>query len=142
MKLLRQDEVTFWCSAARPNSCSSPAFAIGASNGLNNLNTLPDGILRTDLVLDRSNDVLAVEWLSENVIASGFRDSFLFLSDLRSGGSSQRIKHPHSIGQIKKLDDYRIIVAGYKSVSLQTTTFMKNNGPKTEVIPGTNSITN
>jgi hypothetical protein len=68
-------------------------------------------------VLQRPKDVLAVEWLSRTVIASGFRDSLLFLSDLRSNDSVQRIKHPGMIGQIKKIDDHQFVVAGTRSVS-------------------------
>lgn len=59
-----------------------------------------------------------MEWLSRTVIASGFRDSLLFLSDLRSHDSVQRIKHPGMIGEIKKIDDYQLVVAGTRSVRI------------------------
>lgn len=114
----RSLETTFWCSEARPNSSSDPLFAVGTSNGLQ---TLRFGTMhRNDIkdVLQRPKDVLAVEWLSRTVIASGFRDSLLFLSDLRSCDSIQRIKHPGMIGQIKKVDDYQFVVAGTRSVSI------------------------
>lgn len=83
------------------------------------MQTIHVGGFRSDSksVLKRAKDVLAVEWLSPTVIASGFRDSLLFLSDLRSNDSIQRIKHPGMIGQIKKSDDHQFVVAGTHSVS-------------------------
>lgn len=114
---IRSLEITFWCSEARPNSSSNPIFAVGTSEGLQ---TIHVGNFSSDSksVLNRPKDVLAVEWLSPTVIASGFRDSLLFLSDLRSNDSVQRIKHPGMIGQIKKIDDHQFVVAGTRSVSL------------------------
>lgn len=111
-------ETTFWCSEARPNSSSDPLFAVGTSDGLQTIHFGTIDSIVTKDVLQRPKDVLAVEWLSRTVIASGFRDSLLFLSDLRSYNSVQRIKHPGMIGQIKKIDDYQFIVAGTRSVSI------------------------
>lgn len=62
-------------------------------------------------------NVSAVEWLSSDVIASGLRNSSVFLHDLRSGGSATRLQHPHIVTKIRKLDPYRLMVAGYNSVS-------------------------
>ncbi|EED15136.1 conserved hypothetical protein [Talaromyces stipitatus ATCC 10500] len=110
-------DITLWCSAARPHDPSEPIFAVGTSDGLQTTRVNATGGMNTYTVLERqSKDILAVEWLSQTIIASGFRDSLLFLSDLRSNDSVQRIKHPGMIGQIKKVDDYRLVVAGNRSV--------------------------
>lgn len=114
---IRSLESTFWCSAARPSSSSDPIFAVGTSDGLQTIQVGTTHRSDSKNVLKRPKDVLAVEWLSRTVIASGFRDSLLFLSDLRSNDSVQRIKHPGMIGQIKKIDDYQFVVAGARSVS-------------------------
>ncbi|KUL84779.1 hypothetical protein ZTR_07273 [Talaromyces verruculosus] len=122
---IRPLEITFWCSEARPNSSSNPIFAIGTSEGLQ---TIHVGNFSSDSksVLNRPKDVLAVEWLNPTVIASGFRDSLLFLSDLRSNDSVQRIKHPGMIGQIKKIDDHQFVVAGTRSLQTYDLRFAKN----------------
>ncbi|KAE8551797.1 hypothetical protein EYB25_005687 [Talaromyces marneffei] len=127
----RSLEITFWCSEARPNSSSDPIFAVGTSDGLQTIHI--DTTLRSDSknVLRRPKDVLAVEWLSRTVIASGFRDSLLFLSDLRSNDSVQRIKHPGMIGEIKKIDNHQLVVAGTRSLQMYDLRF-----PKTEVKTG------
>lgn len=114
---LRSLEITFWCSEARPNSSSDPIFAVGTSAGLQTIHADTNFRSRPKNVLQRPKDVLAVEWLSHTVIASGFRDSLMFLSDLRSNDSVHRIKHPGMIGQIKKIDDHQLVVAGIHSVS-------------------------
>lgn len=60
-----------------------------------------------------------MEWLSSDVIASGLRNSTIFLHDLRSGGSAARLQHPHSVSKIRKVDEYRIVAAGHNSVRSQ-----------------------
>lgn len=62
-----------------------------------------------------------MEWLSSDVIASGLRNSTVFLHDLRSGGSATRLKHPHSVSKIRKVDEYRMVVGGYNSVCEELT---------------------
>jgi hypothetical protein len=129
-----EDSATLWCSAARPDP-DNPLFAIGTSDGLYTVAVNPDRLTLTRAhipipqkasgrknfnsnkqVSTNSMNLISVEWLSGTVIASGFRNSYLYLSDLRSNGHSKRIKHPHPIEQIRKIDDYRLVLAGYKSV--------------------------
>jgi WD40 repeat protein len=61
--------------------------------------------------------VQAVEWLSSDVIASGLRNSSVFLYDVRSGENSLRLQHSQSVTKIRKVDLWRIVVGGYNSVS-------------------------
>lgn len=65
-----------------------------------------------------------MEWLSSDVIASGLRNSTVFLHDLRSGGSAVRLQHPHAVSKIRKVDEYRMVVAGHNSVCNQQVLFI------------------
>lgn len=122
---------SMWCSAACPTG-NKALFAIGTSDGLHTLEgfgshwTLSQKPFPGELCADSPNfrrhgnsshaSVNAVEWLSSDVIASGLRNSTIFLHDLRSGGSAARLKHPHSVSKIRKVDEYRMVVGGYNSV--------------------------
>ncbi|KAL1978859.1 hypothetical protein VTN31DRAFT_1718 [Thermomyces dupontii] len=125
-----KDTATLWCSAARPQSDES-MFAIGTSEGLYtvrsnqaqwHLNRKPfayaEAARHGARKQKRFSDTLAVEWLGQNVIASGQRNSSINLGDLRSGGQVTRLQHPHSVRQIRKVDEYRIVVAGYQSLQM------------------------
>lgn len=61
---------------------------------------------------------MAVEWLTSDVIVSGLSDSSIFFHDIRSGGTVTRLQHSHAVSKIRKVDPYRLVVAGYKSVRL------------------------
>lgn len=82
------------------------------------------GLIKADITLPRSRrkdatedvDLLALDWLSPSVIATGFRNSSVGLYDVRSRGFAMRIKHPRSVGQVKRVDENRLVVAGYRSV--------------------------
>jgi hypothetical protein len=120
-----------WCSAACPTG-NKALFAIGTSDGLHTLEgfgshwTLSQKPFPGESTTGSQNfrrhgnsshaSVNAVEWLSSDVIASGLRNSTVFLHDLRSGGSATRLKHPHSVSKIRKVDEYRMVVGGYNSV--------------------------
>lgn len=61
------------------------------------------------------NDVLAVDWQSNNVVLNGCRDKTVRLWDIRVGGlegTSLRLRHPSTINHVRKLNDNSIIVAG------------------------------
>lgn len=114
-----------WCSAAQPSSGNDPIFAIGTSDGLYTLNAELSAVVQADIKLPKVRrkrnaskdvDLLALDWLSPTVIATGFRNSLLGLYDVRSRGFATRIKHPGSIGQVKRVDENRLVVAGYRSV--------------------------
>jgi hypothetical protein len=112
-----------WCSAARPDSGNDPFFAVGTSEGLYTLRQGDITLTRADINLPKRSrkaskdvDLLALDWLSPTVIATGFRNSLVGLYDVRSSGFATRIRHPRSIGQVKRVDENRLVVAGYRSV--------------------------
>ncbi|KAJ5670740.1 uncharacterized protein N7477_006103 [Penicillium maclennaniae] len=124
---------SMWCSAACPTG-NKALFAIGTSDGLHTLEgfgshwTLSQKPFPGEVSANSPNfrrhgnsthaSVNAVEWLSSDVIASGLRNSTIFLHDLRSGGSAARLKHPHSVSKIRKVDEYRMVVGGYNSLQM------------------------
>ncbi|OJJ47948.1 hypothetical protein ASPZODRAFT_131562 [Penicilliopsis zonata CBS 506.65] len=132
---------SLWCSAACPTG-EKPLFAIGTSHGLHTLEgfgshwtlskkPFPNDVISGQPVLQRRNDsshatVTSVEWLSPDVIASGLKDSAIFLHDLRSGGTATRLQHPHSVTKIRKVDQYRLVVAGLKSLEMYDIRFPPN----------------
>ena len=58
----------------------------------------------------------AVEWLSQDVIAAGQKNSKIFLHDLRSGGSATRLQHNDAVMEMKQMDEHRLVAAGPTSV--------------------------
>lgn len=127
---------SLWCSAACPTGTKA-LFAIGTSDGLHTLEgfgshwTLSQKPFPNEQRTGNGGfrrhgnsshaSVSAVEWLSSDVIASGLRNSTVFLHDLRSGGSATRLQHPHSVTKIRKVDQYRLVVGGHNSVSRSVT---------------------
>lgn len=122
---------SLWCSSPCPAG-QKPLFAIGTSNGLYTLEgagsywSLSEKLFPSDIPtgrpvpprkMDSSHALVAsVEWLSPNVIASGLKDSSIFVHDLRSGGSATRLQHSHAVAKIRSVDPYRIVVGGINSV--------------------------
>lgn len=129
---------SLWCSAPCPTG-EKPLFAIGTSDGLRTLEGVgsywsfskkpfPNDVVTGQPVLHRRTDsshalVTSVEWLSSNVIASGLKDSTIFLHDLRSGGTATRLQHAHSVVKIRRVDPYRLVVAGQRLVGGLITSF-------------------
>lgn len=64
-----------------------------------------------------TNTVTSVEWLSDDVIAAGLKDSTVFLHDVRSGGSASRLRHNGPVARIRRVDEWRVVVGGVHSVS-------------------------
>ncbi|CAK43735.1 uncharacterized protein An01g05680 [Aspergillus niger] len=124
---------SLWCSSACPTG-EMPLFAVGTSDGLYTLEgfgsywalskkSFPNDILTGKPILHRRVDsshaiVSSVEWLSSDVIAAGLKDSAIFLHDLRSGGSATRLQHPHAVTKMRRVDPYRIVVAGINSLQM------------------------
>lgn len=122
---------SLWCSSPCPTG-QKPLFAIGTSDGLYTLegagshwslsekpfpSDIPSGRPVPPRKMDSSHALVAsVEWLSPNVIASGLKDSSIFVHDLRSGGSATRLQHSHAVAKIRSVDPYRIVVGGINSV--------------------------
>lgn len=122
---MQLNDDTFWTSAPNPYS-DDPSFAIGTSSGLLTFEgnsgdwsitrRLAPAPRRRGRIMLANPEMDAVEWLSVNVIASGMRDSSIWLSDVRHNGMVKRLQHPHAVSEIRKVDDYRLVVAGCKSV--------------------------
>ncbi|KAJ5235792.1 uncharacterized protein N7469_004960 [Penicillium citrinum] len=136
---------SLWCSAACPIG-DKALFAIGTSNGLHTLEgfgshwTVSQKPFPNDAGSRKHGNqqgfrehgnsshssVNAVEWLNGDVIASGMRNSSVFLHDLRSGGSATRLQHPHSVTKIRKIDPYRLVVSGNNSLRMYDIRFAPN----------------
>ncbi|PWY94901.1 hypothetical protein BO94DRAFT_213279 [Aspergillus sclerotioniger CBS 115572] len=124
---------SLWCSSACPTG-DAPLFAVGTSDGLYTLEGLgsywalskksfANDALTGKPISHRRVDsshavVTSVEWLSSDVIAAGLKDSAIFLHDLRSGGSATRLQHPHAVTKMRRVDPYRIVVAGINSLQM------------------------
>ncbi|KAL5052109.1 hypothetical protein BDW71DRAFT_5381 [Aspergillus fruticulosus] len=132
---------SLWCSAPSPTG-DIPRFAVGTSDGLYTLEGFGSywTLSKKPFPDDRSSGnpkkrrtdsshalITAVEWLSSDVIAAGLKDSTIFLHDVRSGGSAARLQHPHAVTKIRKLDPYRIVVAGIKSLQMYDIRYPPNN---------------
>ncbi|KAL4999255.1 hypothetical protein BDV10DRAFT_184420 [Aspergillus recurvatus] len=131
---------SLWCSAPSPTG-DIPRFAVGTSDGLYTLEGFGSywTLSKKPFPDDKSGNpkrrrtdsshalVTAVEWLSPDVIAAGLKDSTIFLHDVRSGGSAARLQHPHAVTKIRKLDPYRIVVAGIKSLQMYDIRYPPNN---------------
>ncbi|GAB1211578.1 hypothetical protein ATERTT37_000701 [Aspergillus terreus] len=117
-----------------PYRGNTPLFAVGTSDGLYTLGgfgsqwTLSKKQFASDVftgkpILHRRVDsshalVTSVEWLSSDVIAAGLKDSAIFLHDLRSGGTATRLQHSHAVSKIRRVDPYRMVVAGINSLKM------------------------
>ncbi|QKX60728.1 uncharacterized protein TRUGW13939_07874 [Talaromyces rugulosus] len=126
---------TMWCSAARPDSGNDPFFAVGTSEGLYTFRQGDMALTRANINLPKRSrkaskdvDLLALDWLSPTVIATGFRNSLVGLYDVRSSGFATRIQHPRSVGQVKRVDENRLVVAGYRSMQMYDIRFPSKRG--------------
>ncbi|CDM27484.1 hypothetical protein DTO013E5_2779 [Penicillium roqueforti] len=124
--------MSFWCSAAQPAG-SSAYFAIGTSEGLHTLEgtsshwTLSKKPFKGNILPTRTRappkhssqrSVHAVEWMSQDVIAAGQKNSNIFLHDMRSGGSATRLRHNDAVMEMKQMDEYRLVAAGPSSLRM------------------------
>ncbi|KAJ5093133.1 hypothetical protein N7456_008994 [Penicillium angulare] len=129
---------SLWCSAACPGS-DKALFAIGTSEGLHTLEgfgshwTLSEKPFPTEgnqgfhrKTNSAHAHVNAVEWLSSDVIASGLRNSSVFLHDIRSGGSATRLQHPYPVANIRKIDEHRLVVTGHTSMQMYDIRYAPN----------------
>jgi hypothetical protein len=117
---------SIWTAAARPlsfhNTASPSSFipaadadnvAVGTSDGLMMFTRPPTGSWESKTVFRSSTDVLAVEWLSPQVVAMGCRSGRIYLHDTRSKGSSHILTHPFPISSLKRADDEtRLVCTG------------------------------
>ncbi|KAL1867213.1 hypothetical protein Plec18167_008754 [Paecilomyces lecythidis] len=124
---------SLWCSSPCPTG-SIPLFAVGTSDGLHTLEGVGYGWSLSekpfphpentplDVIPPRPKhshaSVMAVEWLTSDVIVSGLRNSSIFFHDLRSRGTVTRLQHPASVAKIRKVDEYRLAVSGRQSLQI------------------------
>ncbi|EEH17227.2 hypothetical protein PABG_07314 [Paracoccidioides brasiliensis Pb03] len=100
-----------WCSAACPSSTES-IFAAGKSNELLLVTGIESSWNIRSFKMSPCADVMAVEWLAPQVVMTGLKNSLVRLYDLRSRDTASRLQHPHGVYKIRKVDDWRIVVAG------------------------------
>lgn len=70
------------------------------------------GSWSADEVCASATDILAVDWLDENVVVAGGRDGTVRLWDARSRGKTTRLQFPSCISQVKAINGSRVVVAG------------------------------
>lgn len=143
---MHMPEQTLWCTAAAPSRSSTiPIFALGTSRGLQVVHaqdahwtlmgyTTPYAD-RFNLDMDMQSrsesshvEVTSVEWLSENVVAGGLRDSTVFLHDFRSNASATRLKHPSTVTGMRRVDEWRFVVRGVSVRFISWTLFFPGFG--------------
>lgn len=73
------------------------------------------GSWSADEVCASATDILAVDWLDENVVVAGGRDGAVRLWDARSHGKSTRLQFPSCISHVKAIGGSRIVVAGLEN---------------------------
>lgn len=110
-------EVFIYASTANPFS-EAARFAVATSHGAT---VLKESQGRwTDEVSRSHSDkqrVIAVDWLSPNIVIKGCKDGGVRLWDVRSRGESRRsrIQHPSQIKHARRIDENTIVVAGLRS---------------------------
>ena len=115
--LKHNPKVTYRASTAHPHH-GVTSFAVAASQNAFILRA-SQGRWTTE-VNGRDPDapeVIAVDWLSPNVVIRGGNDGAVRLWDIRSHGESRenRIQHPSGINHVRRIDDNTIVVAGLES---------------------------
>ncbi|KLJ13007.1 hypothetical protein EMPG_12033 [Blastomyces silverae] len=102
-----------WCSAPCPSATES-IFVVGKSSDLLFITGI-DSQWNTQTVRMRNTaDIMAVEWLTPRVVMAGMTNSLVQFYDLRSQDTATRLQHPHGVYKIRKVDEWRIVVAGAK----------------------------
>lgn len=104
-------DTTIWASAVNVDN----KIAISSDRGMWALNT------NTDTMQNHATPraVKAVSWLSPNVVLGGATDGTVLLWDTRSGGKSQRFRHPTGVtGICSAGNDQQIVVSGFDGAAL------------------------
>lgn len=109
--------VKFYGSTANPYSRAT-SFAMATSHGAVLLNESQGQWIRIfgESQLD-ARIVIAVDWLSPDVMMKGCIDGGVRLWDLRSGGHGRepRFQHPSQINHVRRIDENTIVVAGLEN---------------------------
>lgn len=107
---INQPKLQWWASAAKPGS-NANMFVLGGHN-ITALVYPMQASWQVEPHPVPNTDNLSVDWLDQNVFASGARSGDVFLRDTRSNGMSARFKFLGAINHVKKLDEHKIVVAG------------------------------
>ncbi|KAF1990630.1 hypothetical protein K402DRAFT_389552 [Aulographum hederae CBS 113979] len=111
------DVLNVWASAQNPSDSRLHAF--GASDGVYfvKYEPPPDGQPDVGRWFTTHTDVMALCWMSTNILAAGLRDGSVYLLDQRHAGHSLRLHHGTCITGIAAADEAgtRLIVAGLNS---------------------------
>lgn len=110
--------ISQWASAANPYS-KVASFAIGASNGsLVISQSQARWLVEIGHRSSGAPEVMAVDWLSPNVLIKGCKDGGVRLWDTRSFEEECReshVQHPSRINHARRVDENTIVVAGLES---------------------------
>ncbi|KAK8169564.1 hypothetical protein IWX90DRAFT_430292 [Phyllosticta citrichinensis] len=117
------DPDTIWTSTANKFVKDKDVFTVGTSSKVVNVENGENGVryrafspYQRDQRGDKDDDALALDWLSPNVLASGFRSGNIVLYDLRTRDSALRLSHPSSVIGIRRGDsESRLVVAGLRN---------------------------
>ncbi len=112
---LRPWQDTIWTTAYDLLSTSSTErVAIGISDGLHLLTLEDCGDLVLSPIVDPDSDVLAMDWLSQNVLAAGLRNSKVLLWDARSRGIVTRFHHGTPVCNLRRAgSEFSVLTAGF-----------------------------
>src|SRR5436190_4288742 len=113
MTSFNYDGTMILSSAACP-STTSACFTLGVSSSLSTLTCVGSQWVFDTAHTFSTADVAAVEWLTPTVIMAGLNNSTVAFHDLRSRATVSRLQHPHGVQNIRKVDDWRVVVAGWK----------------------------
>ncbi|QSS50236.1 WD-40 repeat-containing protein [Histoplasma capsulatum var. duboisii H88] len=101
------------CSAACP-SLTDSIFVVSNSSDLLLITRTESTWAAKDVKLPNTADVMSVEWLTPRVVIAGMNNSLVQFFDLRSQDTVSRLQHPHGVYKIRKVDEWRIVMAGAK----------------------------
>ncbi|KAF2145993.1 uncharacterized protein K452DRAFT_304988 [Aplosporella prunicola CBS 121167] len=109
---------TIWSSASNPFPNATEIAVVGTSEHIIRLER--DLVVGTwdakNAFKTRKSDPLAMDWLSPQTVAVGFRNGFVALYDPRTSDHVMRMRHSRSVIGLKRADnEHRLIVTGFKS---------------------------
>ena len=105
---------TLWCADANPYPSSvSDRLAVGTSEQVVQLTFRPDASTVLETAMQTKSDVLALSWLSANVVSAGLRNGSVLLWDSRSRGGTLRLRHPGSVCSLRRFKtEHLLLTAG------------------------------
>lgn len=106
---------SFWASSPNPYA-SEPIIAVTSGSGILRVNWREGSWEGSqEELLEKLEEVTAVDWLNQNTVLAGARNGKTVLWDTRSKGKdahSNPIWHPSRVCHLRALDHNRILIAG------------------------------